>query len=72
MGRIRVRRICRLGKSLSGSPGDVLNGDTWLISVLADRFTSKGIVALVFSCISGVLGSAVIVWYGFKEINVKR
>lgn len=28
------------------------------------RFTARGIVALVFSCISGILGVAVIIWYG--------
>ncbi len=30
-----------------------------------NRFTTKGIVALVFSCISGILGVAVVAWYGF-------
>jgi iron transport multicopper oxidase len=28
------------------------------------RFTARGIVALVFSCISGIMGVVVIVWYG--------
>lgn len=27
-------------------------------------FTARGIVALVFSCVSGVLGVAVVAWYG--------
>ncbi|EON96306.1 putative iron transport multicopper oxidase fet3 protein [Phaeoacremonium minimum UCRPA7] len=27
-------------------------------------FTARGIVALVFSCISGILGTAVVAWYG--------
>jgi len=27
-------------------------------------FTTKGIVALVFSCLSGIMGVAVLVWYG--------
>lgn len=27
-------------------------------------FTARGIVALVFSCITGILGVAVVVWYG--------
>ncbi|KAM7184643.1 Cupredoxin [Naviculisporaceae sp. PSN 640] len=31
-------------------------------------FTTKGIVALVFSCISGILGVSVIAWYGFAEV----
>lgn len=31
---------------------------------LPDGFTTRGIVALVFSCISGVLGVVVVGWYG--------
>lgn len=31
------------------------------------RFTARGIVALVFSIITGLLGLAVIAWYGFAE-----
>ncbi|KAK1761040.1 iron transport multicopper oxidase fet3 [Echria macrotheca] len=38
---------------------------------LPEGFTARGIVALVFSCISGILGVAVIAWYGFAEpVNV--
>ena len=33
---------------------------------LPDGFTARGIVALVFSCISGVLGVAVVSWYGLS------
>ncbi len=33
--------------------------------MLVARFTTKGIVALVFSCVSGILGVAVVAWYGF-------
>jgi iron transport multicopper oxidase len=37
------------------------------------RFTARGIVALVFSCIVGILGVAVVAWYGFAadvgEVN---
>ncbi|KAL2130816.1 hypothetical protein VTI74DRAFT_5927 [Chaetomium olivicolor] len=32
---------------------------------LPEGFTTKGIVALVFSCLSGILGVAVVAWYGF-------
>ncbi|KAI4128621.1 MAG: hypothetical protein LQ347_004104, partial [Umbilicaria vellea] len=35
-------------------------------------FTPKGVVALVFSCVSAVLGLAVIVWYGVGEIGKKE
>ncbi|KAI0025244.1 multicopper oxidase [Xylariomycetidae sp. FL0641] len=31
---------------------------------LPDGFTPRGIVALVFSCVSGILGIAVVAWYG--------
>lgn len=31
---------------------------------LPDGFTARGIVALVFSCLAGVLGVAVVAWYG--------
>lgn len=30
-----------------------------------NRFTTRGIVAMVFSCLSGILGVSVIAWYGF-------
>ncbi|KAK5662846.1 hypothetical protein OQA88_6257 [Cercophora sp. LCS_1] len=32
-------------------------------------FTARGIVALVFSCISGIIGVAVIAWYGFADVQ---
>lgn len=31
------------------------------------RFTPRGIVALVFSCLAGILGIAVVAWYGFAQ-----
>ena len=31
------------------------------------RFTTRGIVALVFSCLAGILGVAVVAWYGFAD-----
>ncbi|KAK1826320.1 Cupredoxin [Podospora conica] len=34
---------------------------------LPSGFTPRGIVALVFSCIAGILGIAVVAWYGFAE-----
>jgi iron transport multicopper oxidase len=33
------------------------------------RFTPRGIVALVFSCISGILGVAVVAWYGLADVK---
>ena len=36
---------------------------------LPDGFKAKGIVALTFSIIAGLLGVAVIAWYGLGEMN---
>jgi len=33
---------------------------------LCYSFTPRGIVALVFSCICGILGVFVVAWYGFS------
>lgn len=38
-----------------------------LMIVIFDRFTKPGIVAFVFSCVSGILGVATVAWYGFAE-----
>ena len=36
--------------------------------VFSTGFTARGIVALVFSCIAGVLGLATIAYYGMNDI----
>jgi iron transport multicopper oxidase len=36
---------------------------------LPSGFTSRGIVAMVFSCIAAFLGMAVIVWYGYMPLK---
>ncbi|KAF6843969.1 multicopper oxidase [Colletotrichum musicola] len=36
---------------------------------LPDGFTARGIVALVFSCITGILGVLVVAWYGMAKTN---
>ncbi|KAF7520062.1 hypothetical protein G7054_g12891 [Neopestalotiopsis clavispora] len=41
-----------------------LSGQNESVAPLPAGFTAKGIVALVFSCISGFLGVATIAWYG--------
>jgi iron transport multicopper oxidase len=33
------------------------------------RFTTRGIVALVFSCIVGIIGAAVVAWFGFADVG---
>ena len=38
-------------------------------ALTVSRFTARGIIALVFSCISGVLGLVIIAWYGAVEIK---
>lgn len=30
-------------------------------------FTTRGIVALVFSCVTGILGVCVVAWYGMSQ-----
>lgn len=41
-----------------------LSGEPAPPAPLPDGFTARGIVALVFSCVSGILGTAVVAWYG--------
>lgn len=41
-----------------------LSGEPSPPAPLPDGFTARGIVALVFSCIAGILGVAVVAWYG--------
>lgn len=33
------------------------------------RFTPRGIIAFVLSCLSGVLGISAVAWYGLAELN---
>ncbi|KAK3944542.1 iron transport multicopper oxidase fet3 [Diplogelasinospora grovesii] len=42
-----------------------LSGQNTPPAPLPGGFTARGIVALVFSCLSGILGVAVVAWYGF-------
>ena len=43
-----------------------LSGEPSPPARLPDGFMARGIVALVFSCVSGVLGVAVVAWYGLS------
>ncbi|KAG7748309.1 hypothetical protein KL912_002214 [Ogataea haglerorum] len=45
-----------------------LTGQNVQVKDLPAGFTARGIVALVFSCVSGVLGCIVIFWYGMADI----
>ncbi|KAM5351926.1 hypothetical protein ACJ41O_004649 [Fusarium nematophilum] len=42
-----------------------LTGENHPPKTLPSGFTPRGIVALVFSCLCGILGIAVVAWYGF-------
>lgn len=41
-----------------------LSGEPAPPPLLPTGFTARGIVALVFSCVAGILGVAVVAWYG--------
>ena len=49
-----------------------LTGENLPPQPLPAGFTPRGIVALVFSCVSAFLGIAVICWYGAGEIKTQK
>jgi len=55
----------------AGNTVDVfdLKGQNKSVAPLPAGFTTRGIVALVFSCISAILGMAAIAWYGAAPIG---
>lgn len=55
----------------AGNTQDLLDltGENKSPAPLPAGFTAKGIVALVFSCISAVLGMAAIAWYGMAPLT---
>jgi iron transport multicopper oxidase len=55
----------------AGNTQDLLNlqGQNLSPKPLPAGFTARGIVALVFSCIAGILGVAVVAWYGLGEMG---
>ena len=46
-----------------------LDGENVSPPPLPPGFTTRGVVALVFSCVSAFVGLAVIVWYGMLPIS---
>lgn len=57
------------GGNAAGNSEDFLNldGENAPPNRLPDGFTGPGIAALVFSCLTGILGVMTIAWYGFAE-----
>ena len=55
----------------AGNTGDLfdLSGNNVPPARLPTGFTPRGIVALVFSCVAGILGIVVITWYGLGELG---
>lgn len=47
-----------------------LSGSNTMVAPLPTSFTAGGIVALVFSCLAGVLGLASIIWYAGLFLSV--
>ena len=71
--------VCRAGDTpitgnAAGNTADVfdLKGENKSFAPLPAGFTARGIVALVFSCISAILGMAVIAWYVTKSVSSRR
>jgi iron transport multicopper oxidase len=46
-----------------------LTGQNLSPKPLPSGFTARGIVALVFSCVAGILGVVVVAWYGLAEMG---
>ncbi|TKA26649.1 hypothetical protein B0A50_04757 [Salinomyces thailandicus] len=68
--------VCRAGGvpisgNAAGNTVDVLDltGENKMAQPLPAGFTARGIVALVFSCISAFIGMAVIAWYGSAPLS---
>ncbi|ANB12409.1 ferroxidase FET3 [Sugiyamaella lignohabitans] len=49
-----------------------LSGQNKQVPDLPNGFTARGIVALVFSCISAFLGMGAIVWYGLSDLSLSE
>ena len=71
--------VCKAGNvptlgNAAGNTVDLLNlkGENESSGELPAGFTARGIVALVFSCLSAFLGMGVIVWYGLKPVGAKK
>ncbi|KAK5160948.1 hypothetical protein LTS14_000741 [Recurvomyces mirabilis] len=68
--------VCKAGGvpiagNAAGNTVDVLDlkGQNESVKPLPTGFTARGIVALVFSCMSAFLGMAVIAWYGAMPLS---
>ncbi|GMM36361.1 ferroxidase [Saccharomycopsis crataegensis] len=70
------KRVCeKQGISLTGNAANNsvdyfdLTGENVQVAPLPDGFTARGIVAMVFSCLAGVLGIGAIALYGLSDIK---
>ncbi|POS82064.1 hypothetical protein EPUL_004979, partial [Erysiphe pulchra] len=70
MDACKIRNIPSVGNA-AGNTVDLLNLDGANVAPgpLPKGFTARGIVALFFSCISALIGLAVITWYGLADIE---
>lgn len=70
--------VCRVGNvpvagNAAGNTANLLDlaGEPRPPKPLPAGFTPRGIVALVFSCICGILGVIVVAWYGYVDVPDK-
>ncbi|KAI6249163.1 Iron transport multicopper oxidase fetC [Erysiphe necator] len=66
----KIRNIPFIGNAAANTV-DLLNlkGANIAPGPLPEGFTASGIVAFIFSCISALLGLAVITWYGLADVE---
>ena len=71
-------KVCEKGGvptrgNAAGNTVDLLDlrGENKSPGTLPEGFTARGVVALVFSCLSAFAGMGVIGWYGLKPVKTK-
>jgi iron transport multicopper oxidase len=71
-------KVCQEGGvpvkgNAAGNTVDVLDlrGENKSPGTIPEGFTARGVVALVFSCLSAFLGMGIIGWYGLKPVKAK-
>jgi iron transport multicopper oxidase len=71
--------VCKAGNvstvgNAAGNTANLLNlaGQNAPPGALPTGFTTKGVVAFVFTCLCGLLGTAVVAWYGFADVSLDQ